>query len=75
MMPHYLVLSAADAADAGDSPTILADCSATIPIINEAAVLPDGSLIIAGGTEIPTKGGSINLYRVTGVNCAARSRS
>jgi hypothetical protein len=71
MNPAPIVYQSSDAAfagDAGGDRTVLADCSASIPILNQFAIVP-GGLIIAGGTLRKNAGGSINLYRTTTASC------
>jgi hypothetical protein len=70
MAPLPKIYTASDTASAGDtSPTVLLDCSAMFPILNQFAILPDGSLIISAGAMAKSKGGSLNLYHVTGPGC------
>lgn len=75
MSPRPIVFTASDAGAAGDSTTapgdraVVADCSTTLPIVNEVLRLPDGSLLVAGGTMLKKNGGALGLYRVTGPGC------
>jgi hypothetical protein len=68
--PKPKIYTAADEANAGDTAaTLISDCSKNLPILNQIAFLPDGSLIVAGGTKKRTSGGSLDLYHVTGAAC------
>jgi hypothetical protein len=68
--PKPKIFSAADQANAGDTAaTLVSDCSTSLPIVNQIALLADGSLIIAGGTQKRASGGSLDLHHVTGASC------
>jgi hypothetical protein len=68
--PLPKIYTASDAASAGDtSPTPLLDCSAMFPILNQFAILPDGTLLISAGAMKKSAGGSLNLYHVSGPGC------
>jgi hypothetical protein len=67
--PKPVLYTAADQANAGDTPTVLLDCSTTYPILNQFAVLPNGNILLAAGTKQKLQGGSLNLYLVQGPGC------
>jgi hypothetical protein len=74
MAPLPKIYTALDSASAGDtSATVLLDCSTMFPILNQFAILPDGSLLIAAGAMKKSSGGSLNLYHVSGPGCTVLS--
>jgi hypothetical protein len=71
--PHLVFQSAADTAGAGDSAAkMLLDCAPgadNLAVVNQFERLAGGALLVAGGTQSTTKGGSISLYEM-GATCS-----
>ena len=80
--PHLVIASAADADGAGDGAgrVTMVDCPAAtdaqaMQVINQFAVLPDGAILLSGGTRSRTANppGATNLYRLAGTSCSAQA--